>query len=332
MNKQSLEQKMQELRDSDPWMEFANLDTRGLPSFQDAVVEEMEGKPDPFEQVDALQTTNAAKHGLRNFLQNPDNDTIRDAARMPGADASLVAEHYDRLAEAEAQEFRRRVPDYPQYDENFEAIAQWLCQEGLHYTPNLPVEKLVELLQRDGFWTADNLEIAYNRLYESGELPVYPDGAARALSAETLTQMQRLCSMGQILDAVALGLRKTFDLAPFENLDAVMLDPAKTPVVSEIVLFCWKSAQADYDSREDSAFTSFVYSFAGERGLTIPICQSAWAAYKEQRKSILRDKALGIIHEPEPERFEPRDFDRLDDASLESLRLAVMKEKNRSRK
>jgi len=329
--KQTLEQKMQELRESDPFAADANIDLRGLPSFLQAEVEELESRPDPFDQIDTMQTTISSKNGLRNFLQNLDNESVKDAASRPGADPRLLADHLDREAEEVGIEFRQQVgSEYVQCEENYVALVDWLCSECLKYCPDQSPEDNVELLQSKGWWTTENLLVAFNALYQSGELPAYPAGVARTLTATTLTEMQRLCQMGQVLDGIALGLRKTFDLNQYANLDKVLIDPAKTPVVNEVILFCWKAAQPDYDSRQDEAFTSFVYSFAGERGLNIPICQSAWEAFKTEQKSIFRDRALGI-KEPEQPDFSPEGFDHLDDKSLEDLRLAVTRERAKSK-
>jgi hypothetical protein len=333
MNKQrqTLEQKMQELRNTDPFAADANLDLRGLPSFLQAEVEELEAKPDLFEQADALETTMASKNSLKKFLSEIDDSVIADVARMPNATPHLKAELADIQANEQAQEFRRRVPDYPQYQENFEALVDWLCNECLKYCPDQDVEKNVTLLQQGGWWTASNLEIAYNRLFETGELPVYPEGTARALSAKTLTEMQRLCQMGRVLDGVALGLRMTFDLAFNANLDAVMLDPSKTPVVNEVVMFCWKSSQDDYDARHDAEFEQFASEFAGSRAFNLPLLSSAWIAFKEQRKSVLRDRAALELNREQEQSYTPESFDQLSDIELENLRLAVMREKSRGR-
>src|ERR1700751_4543305 len=109
MAKQTLQQKMQELRNSDPFADerqFGRLDLSGCPSFFEAELTEQETKPNRFEPADY---SGADRHGLRDFLRglDSDNDAIETAAKMPGASPDLKAEFADRKATKIAVKFKR---------------------------------------------------------------------------------------------------------------------------------------------------------------------------------------------------------------------------------
>lgn len=328
--KETKEQLFARLRAQDPFLDDANLDTRGLPSFQNVELDDIEAKADPFDQNDYLHTTMNTKNALKAFLANPDNETIADAARLPNADPNLIADHNDRVAEAAGVAFREQVgSDYTQCQENYIALVNWLCQECLKFVPDRDVEDNVWLLQSKGWWSTENLLLAFRSLYDSGTLPVYPEGVARTLTAAQLTEINRLCQAGEVFPAVAMALRWAFDLDQYADLSAILKDPAKTPINNELVMFCWKAGAYDYDAR-NTGFDQFAAEFAGTRPFNIPLLNSAWAVFKEQQRSIARNVALGI-KEPEPLGYEPQDFDKLTDSELERLRLDVMREKSRGK-
>src|ERR1700757_4090041 len=121
--KETKEQVIARLREADPFVEFENLDTRGLPSFWESELEAAENKTDKFEQNDYLETN---KSGLRDFLKglDSDNEAIADAARMAGADPSVIADHLDRVAQQIGIDFKKAVGKrYVQCDENLVAMV-----------------------------------------------------------------------------------------------------------------------------------------------------------------------------------------------------------------
>lgn len=323
------QQLFEELRSSDPFVEYENLDTRGFPSLHEAKLRELESKPDPFKQNDFLEVN---KSGLRDFLRGVEDDDslIAEAATRPGASSELVTEFRDRRATNIAIKFKQQVGDkYVATDENMDALVQTLAESVLGYS-NMESEELVMRLLGAGFWSVENLVAVFNNLFESGNIPDYPDGCYRPLSSAQWEEVSRISQMGRPLDAVAFGLRIALRLPDNANLDFVMTSRDYRELVDGLVLHVWKAATADFDQRNDEAFNDFVFKFAGNRPLTLPIVSSAWQAFVADQRSILRAKALGLS-EPEPQGFEPSDFDKLSDAQLNDLRLGVLREKAKLR-
>jgi hypothetical protein len=330
-------QLLAEIRSNDPFVDesFGQLDTSGLRMFAEADLAEKVDAPDLFQRNDYLgQEVN--KDGLRKFLSNLDDDdeTIRDAASRPGADPRLLADHLDRQASNVGLAFREAVgPEYVADDDNFEALVDYICEQGLGYVPaHVDVEDKCELLQSKNFWTVDNLMVAFRALWESGDLPVYPDGIWKPLTAQECEALVRIAASGNQLGAVAFGIKKAlqWDDVSAPALEAVINDPNYRPLVNELIMLAFTAGEASFDARLQTQFEQFAEQWAGRRPFTLKMLAESYAAFQQERKSVLRDKALGINTNPEPETFEAADFDRLSDAELERLRIDVLREKART--
>lgn len=57
---------------------------------------------------------------------------------------------------------------------------------------------------------------------------------------------------------------------------------------------------AEFNDSESQAFQAFLEQYARERPWTIPICRASYAAYEREKRSVLRDKILGL-NQSEPE-------------------------------
>jgi hypothetical protein len=324
--KQTKEQVIARLREADPFVEFENLDTRGLPSFWESELEAAENRIDKFEQNDYLETN---KSGLRDFLKglDSDNEAIADAARMSGASADLVAEFKDRKATEIAIQFKKAARGrYVPTDENMDLLVQTLAEATLGYS-NMDTEDLVTRLQSAGVWNVDNLLTVFNRLFDSGELPDYPAGSYRPLRAEDWETISRTAQAGQPIQALVFGLEKALDrnLSIGVAIDSVLNDPALRGLVNGLVLFIWQSITPEFDSQESEPFQSFLSSYAGKnRPWNLPLVTAAWRAYQGKRSA-------PEVDQTEAESYEPADFDRLSDTELESLRVAVLRERAKTK-
>jgi hypothetical protein len=323
--KETKEQVFARLRASDPFIEFENLDTRGLPSFQDIVTEEMENKRDPFEQNDFLEIN---KSGLRNFLRGieGDDDAIESAAKMPGASPDLKAEFADRKATEIAVKFKRAAGGrYLSTDENMDALVKTMAESALGYS-NMDSEELVTRLQDAEFWTVENLLTVFDELFNSGNLPDYPEGVYRPLRAEDWETISRTAQAGQPIQALVFGLERALDrnLSIGVAIDSVLNDPALRGLVNGLVYFIWQAITPEFDSQQSEQFQSFLSSYAGKnRPWNLPLVTAAWRAYQE--------RSAPEVDQTEQESYEPADFDRLSDSELESLRVAVLRERSKTR-
>ena len=315
------------LRETDPFADegqFGRLDLSGCPSFFEAELADLESKPDMFAPADySGQNGNS----LRDFLRGIDSDdeAIAEAAKMPGAPANLVAEFKVRKATEIAVQFKRAAGGrYLETDDNMDALVKTLAKSALGYS-NADTEQLVTEIQDVGFWTVDNLLTVFNAVFDAGELPDYPKGVYRPLRGETWEQISRMSQAGQILPALVLGLECALDrnLSIGVVLDNVVADPAYRGLVNGLTLFIWKAATPQFNEAQSGEFQEFLMRYAGTRPWNIPILNEAYRAFLHKEAA---------APEPEPQTYEREDFDQLDDASLENLRLAVIREKNRSRR
>ena len=327
------QQMIERLRQSDPFADegqFGKLDLSGCPSFFEAELSELENKKDPFEPADS--GTN--KRGLKDFLRGLDEDdsAIEDAARMPGAPADLVADFKDRKATDIALRFKKAAGGrYVSTDDNMDALVKTLAESALNFS-NMDTEELVTRLQSAGYWTVENLLTVFNSLFDSGTLPDYPEGVYRPLRDEDWEQIARLAQGGAVLPALVYGLRKALDLPNTSTLviENILADPNRRGLVNSLTLFIFKSGTPGFDERDNEAFEQFLAEFAGGRPWNISTLSEAWKAFQAEKRAVLRDKALGLS-QPEAESYEPQDFDKLSDSELENLRIAVLRERAKSK-
>lgn len=323
------------LRASDPFADeaqFGQLDLSGCPSFFEAELAEQENRKDPFESADY---SGADKHGLKDFLRGIDSDdaAIADAACLPGADPAIVSDHFDRVATRVGEEFKTAVGNrYIQCDENLQALVDLLCLKYLRYLPSQDVEENVSLLQSKGFWTKNNLVAAFAELWTSGQLPVYPDGTAKPLTAEEVEYIQRTAQTGNVFEAIVYGLKCSLGLKNTSQLviDHCLTNPANRELVDGLVMLVFTAIEPGFDAREIVAFKDFALEYAGDRPLTLPICGQAYRAFVQEKRSTVGDKTVEPS-QSEPRGFEPQDFDELSDAELETLRVAVLRERAKSK-
>ena len=314
------------LRASDPFADeaqFGQIDLSGCPSFFEAELRDLESKPDKFEQNDFLEVN---KSGLRDFLEAADSDdsVIAEAARMPGASADLVAEFKDRKATEIAVKFKRAAGGrYLSTDDNMDALVKTMAESALGYS-NMDSEELVTRLQDGGFWTVENLRAVFNDLFNSGELPDYPAGSYRPLRAEDWETISRTAQAGQPIPALVFGLEKALDrnLSIGVAIDSVLNDPVLRPLVNGLVFYIWQAITPEFNSQESEPFQSFLSSYAGKnRPWNLPLVTAAWRSYQDKRSVPER------VDQTEPESYEPADFDKLSDAELENLRIALLRER-----
>jgi len=318
------------LRASDPFADeaqFGQIDLSGCPSFFEAELAEKENKKDPFEPADY---SGENKHGLQDFLRgiDSDNDAIESAARMAGADPSVIADHLDRVAQQIGIDFKKAVGKrYVQCDENLVAMVDWLCEKSLHYTPDQDVEENITLLQREGFWSKDNLLSAFYSLWESGTLPVYPSGVWVPMTEQQHEFFVRTAATGNWQQAIIFGLKSALRLRNTSDLviDVIIADPQYRVLLDQLTMLAFVSSESGFDSRVQEEFNEFASQWAGDRPYTLRMLAEAYQAFQKEKRSV-RDN-----QEPEPQEFEPQDFDRLSDSELESLRVAVLRERAKSR-
>jgi hypothetical protein len=324
------QQMIDRLRASDPFADeaqFGQIDLSGCPSFFEAELAEKESKKDPFDQKNDYLEVN--RSGLRNFLEAADSDdsVIAEVARMPGGSPDLKAEFADRKATQIAVAFKRAAGGrYLSTDDNMDALVKTMAESALGYS-NMDSEELVTRLQDAGFWTVDNLLAVFNELFNSGNLPDYPSGTYRPLRSEDWLTISRTAQAGQPIQALVFGLEKALDrnLSIGVAIDSVLNDPALRGLVNGLVLYIWQSINPEFNSQESEPFQSFLSAYAGKnRPWNLPLVTAAWRAYQGQRSA-------PEVDQTEHESYEPADFDRLSDSELDSLRVAVLRERAKSK-
>jgi hypothetical protein len=329
------QQMIDRLRASDPFADeaqFGQIDLSGCPSFFEAELAEKENKRDPFDQKNDYLEIN--KSGLRNFIESAgsDDSVIEEAARMPGASPDLKAELADRRANDVAVKFKRATNGrYVSTDSNMELLVESLAESELGYS-NMPVDDLVTRLQSRGVWTVQNLLDVFDELFSSGEMPDYPRGVYRPLRAEDWEQIARLAQAGQVLPALTFGLQKALDLPNTSTLviENILVDPSLRGLVNGLTLFIFQAGTPDFDDRDKTTFQEFLSDFAGSRPWNLPIITEAWKSFQAEKRGVLQDRAESP-NQSEEQGFEPQDFDRLSDTELEALRVAVLRERSKTR-
>jgi hypothetical protein len=139
------EAEMERIRNSDPWQEFYDrrfdqLDTKGLPTLNEAELKDLEAKADPFEQADPFGTgERAIKVGLKQFLEGvesgEDDEAIADAARLPDANPNVKAEFADIRRTKEGNKFRELSHGrYLPTDQNLSTLVQCMAENSLGYS------------------------------------------------------------------------------------------------------------------------------------------------------------------------------------------------------
>jgi hypothetical protein len=326
-----LDELMNELRQSDPFTPaeddmFNVVDLRGSVRGLAAQIEDLEVKPDPFDQTDSMNQTMRTKNGLRSFLTNISDDVIAEAARKPGAPAQLRAELADIRQNEIALAFKKAVGGrYVATDDNMALVVGTLAEKALGYS-NADVETLVSKLDDAGYWTVENLVSVFEELWNDGLLVDYPDGYYTPWTAADLEVISRLAQAGQEVEALTYALRVALDLTSTHPLviDSIGLDPKHRDLMRQITRFIWGARTPEFSATESDAFDSYLDGYVGNRPFTLPLIDAAWRAYQAGQKTVLRNRALGIDETKEPD-FSPEGFDTLSDEEIARLKDATFK-------
>ena len=252
----------------------------------------------------------ASADALRNFVANPD-----DAALMETGSGDLLRDIRDREAERTVQQFKAANPSYLPTHENYHSMVVTLAFNALPESErNSDDDELVDILVERGFWTPSNLEAVYHALDEQGILD-RPAGEPRNLSSSELLRVGRLAQSGKVDEAIGFYLRAALD-GEEPTMDMIN-DPRYRDVCDSAVWEVWENITHDYTPTPQRE--AFIRRHCGNRPITVPLLNAAWAELKKREAGRERSALLNQIERPEPEPVTPQQIDALDDSAVDRL-------------
>jgi hypothetical protein len=295
------------------WLDdgFASLDLSAFPNLQAPPPPPVHDDRFARDWRDTALSSSAS--ALRQFVENPDTESLERVGNEIGS-ADYLHEVRDRRGELVAVEFKRRNPDYLPTDDNFRAMVQTLAFNGLPVAlQNGTPEEVTQELIAAGLWTVPNLEAVYRALDGQGLLDV-PAGEPRNLSERERLRVARLAQAGRVDEAIGEYLRCALD-GEEPNLEMIH-DPAYRAVCDDAVFYCFEEVTLDYVATPERQ--KYLLRHCGNRPLTIPLLQQAWAACKAHEARHERGELLTVF-QPEAEPVNVKQIDALDDASVDRL-------------
>ena len=277
-----------------------------------------------------MRLTDKGKAQVRSFgkgffrfagsLANPQNAedrmNLEDLAQRSGpeAAASFVAVANDAAIESINLEFARRNPDYYLCEENADAIISCLAQRYLGYGVS-DAEDNAEDLMNDlfvsGYWTAQNLQAAYEELYAKGALKAAP-GKAKPITPDDRQALS--------IAAAAIANERDLDRVLNAYLQFSLGDDAPghwkqvvgkiqyAGVLFDAVMFAWSHKRADYEP--STGAEQYIRKYIANRFPTFSLLDAAWT------KCLRETNGRGILT-PEEELVQ-EEF-ALEDASLADI-------------
>jgi len=247
---------------------------------------------------------------LRSFIENPDIDAMTESGS-----GDLLRDVRDRRAEDVVREFKRACPEYLPTHENYHSMVVTLAFNALPESErNADDDDLVDILVERGFWTPGNLEAVYRALDDQGILD-RPAGEPRNLSSSELLRVGRLAQSGKIDEAIGFYLRAALD-GEEPTMDMIN-DPRYRDVCDSAVWEVWENITHDYVPAPQRE--AFIRRHCGNRPITVPLLNAAWAELKKREAGRERNAILNQIERPQPQPVTPQQIDALDDASVDRL-------------
>ena len=298
---------------------FGGLDLSGCPSLR-------ETEPEPefldedrhgLSRIDS-RGSGFASAGLKKFLKQPDQAALEEIApHNPGAAEEIET----RRQLAEVQRFMETHPAYHRSEQNYNEMMTWLQEHKLSFT-------------------AENLGRSYVALSRSGELEQKPDEIRRLSESDRLA-IARQAASGDVAGAIGnyIVARLPRDVAEqYVNTDSyqaaqeVLADPQCRDLLNEAALFVWGHSREDFNPAEDADFLNYVKAASKSKPLTTPYIQSLFERWQVGRRDQRREQLLGFGQANTAENAqEPPDLDSLDDATIERLRQATLREHAKQR-
>lgn len=310
---------------------FGQLDLSGCPSLLTPPSEESQLPNPRFAPLDDRGTglgASALKRGIEELVNDP--EVQAQVARETG-NPDLLAEYQVRKAEEITREWVRRTPSYHRCEENWEKIVFTMAYNALGWAEDeADVEEAQEELIRLGFWTFENLTVAFKALSRAGVLMVRPD-QPRHLTDHELRAIGLQAGSGDVDGAISKYLLLR---SPEEAADAMLnaptladaldeiADPSLAKIVEEAVWFCWQQGRPGYSPTPERR--RFMQTYVAARIPTARLLDEAWAACQGKEKSMIRDMVLRQVGESE-QKNSPPDLDGLSDEQVEKLYRGTMR-------
>ncbi len=307
---------LDEILKSDPFYDGGNtnLDLSGFPHLQPGPEDES-----PIDERFAPLDTRGqgiGSSGLKEFLANPDSDSLAEVGkRDPKLRQKLEEEH----AEAVANAFRAKRPDYFRSADNYTALVQHLAVKHLR-KDYLSDSEAVRELTAAQVWTVENLESAFHTLTQRGELEVRPGQIKQLTKEEADEVVAAIHSEGPETAVIqyiiyALGGKMPEYESPREFL------AQNAELASRAAEFVWLNSRPNAcDSAEWRAYKE--QRLAGKRLVTVRMLDEIWKQFeKEQARSALF-REVPADRESEPPQ---PSLDELSDADVERLMSGTLK-------
>jgi hypothetical protein len=293
--------------------QFAPLDTASFPNFQEASAPESHDNRFAKHWTDTPLTASAA--ALRHFVSDPDADSLERVGNEIGHEG-FRDEVRQRKGERIAQLFMQARPGYVASDENLDRVTATMAYNYLPPSDrNAPTRELIDRLIDTGAWDVQHLCAVYDALDNEGSLEVQT-GEPRNLSESERLRVARLAQSGRPDQAIGFYLECALpDVEPSLEL---LNDPQYRAVCDSASWTVWETITTDYTptaSRE-----AFLRRHCGQRPITLPLLDAAWAALKQREAGYERSAILGQIERPEKAQpVSGREIDALSDEAVDQL-------------
>jgi hypothetical protein len=251
---------------------------------------------------------------LRRFIENPDTETLKRVADEIGHE-QFVDEVRQRKGELVVQQFKRERPDYLPCSENTDRVTETMAFNFLPLNArDGDTDEIINRLIDANVWDLQHLCAVYDALEAEG-LMVHPAGDPRPLTERERLRIARMAQAGRVDEAIGEYLRCALD-GDEPSLDLVS-DPKYRALCDDAVFAVFEETQLDFvptGSRK-----AFLFRFAGNRPLTLPLLQQAWKACQQNERQHGRAALLNQIERKQQTPPTPAEIDELKDDEIETL-------------
>ena len=289
--------------------DFGGLDLSGFPNFTPPAP----AHKDRFEKRDGPFSSSAS--ALREFIASPDTESLERVSKEIGHE-TLVDEVRNRKGEIVAQKFKLARPAYIPCGENLHSLVvtaayNWLQPSDQGGDDEALINKLID----SGAWTVERLCAVFDTLNAEG-LMVLAAGEPRNLTTAERLKVSRLAQSGKLDQAIGYHISCALDR---DDLDLELVnDPDYRDVCDSAVWTVWEESTHDYTSTPSRE--AFLRRHCGNRPVTIPLLNAAWAELKKREASHARSEILGQIQRPQaPQPVNEKQLDALDDTAVDRL-------------
>jgi len=287
MSKKTFEEMQKQLEAQDPWLEGANLDTRGLPGFKKGLPKEQSFVDEAFGQTLVAESRESLRQAIGQLVGSNDSE-IAAILKEAGIENPNQPKKVHLPGGLIGTVTRRDDGSY---------VCQVQTGDGIRR----------RFISKRG---PDNAAMLAARKLKETEI--------RALTEAQEIEIARLCQLGQKNEAIARYLEYRVGKErgnAYASPEAALSDMKLQPVLRECAMFCWLNSRPDV--RDSAEFQSFLAGYAGTRPLNFDLLNAAWDAFGPHQQRQTARAAVARLAEQEPTAEEiERGLDEMDDSEV----------------